>query len=581
MQFAFARTCFAIAFLSFAPLRAQTTTRVSVDSAGTQVIGNSVSAAISADGLHVAFVSDAVGLVPGDSNGVADVFERDLTTGVTIRVSVATGGAEANAFSVGPPAISSDGRYVAFKSFASNLISGDTNTFPDVFVHDAVTGATTLVSVGMGGQSNGQSSAPSISGDGRYVAYESIASNQVGGDTNFGRDIFVRDRTLGTTVRASVSSSGGEGNGSSYAPALSADGRVVAFMSDTTNLVSGDTNSATDVFARDLVTLQTTRVDLDVLGGQANGAASGTPSISADGRFVAFASAATNLTGPDANGVTDVFVRDRSFGGTVRASIRDDVVEPNGASASPSISADGRYVAFHSVGTNLFPNDTNAAADVFVFDATAGVTEHVSLSASGANADASALAPSISSDARYVAFEGAATNLVPGDTNSTADIFRRDRGTALAPFCFGDGLFDPMVPISCPCGNYGTRGHGCGSSYYPNGAQLIVTGAPNPDTVVLHATHISSTSIYLQGDMLTDEFFGDGVRCAGGALIRLRTKTGGDSEFPEPGDPSVSTRGSVTPGSGDVRYYQTYYRNAAAYCLPATFNVTNGIRIVW
>ncbi|MFO1010241.1 MAG: hypothetical protein U1F29_09300 [Planctomycetota bacterium] len=162
-------------------------------------------------------------------------------------------------------------------------------------------------------------------------------------------------------------------------------------------------------------------------------------------------------------------------------------------------------------------------------------------------------------------------------------------GTPPAPgseFCAGDGQ-DPNVTTPCPCGNFGASGHGCANSVVAAGAELETTGAIANDTVVLHGSGMPATvnCIYLQGDALADAVFGDGVRCTGGTLLRLRTKAnvGGASQFPDSTDTvTLSVRGGVTIGSGAIRYYQTYYRNSAPlFCPPDTFNVTSGQRIVW
>jgi Tol biopolymer transport system component len=291
--------------------------------------------------------------------------------GNTTRVSVATGGGQANSGSF-DPSISADGRYVAFVSAATNLVSGDTNNFQDIFVHDRQTGQTTRVSVASDGtQANGHSYAPSISADGRYVAFASLASNLVSGDTNGAWDVFVHDRQTGETTRVSVASDGTQAIGFFFgsSPSISADGRYVAFDSWATNLVSGDTNDKPDVFVHDRQTGQTTRVSVSSDGTQANGGPgwSGNPSsISADGRYVAFHSYADNLVSGDTNSATDIFVHDRQTGVTTRVSIASDGTQANGFSASPSISADGRYVAFMSGATNLVSGDTNNDWDVFV-----------------------------------------------------------------------------------------------------------------------------------------------------------------------------------------------------------------------
>ena len=223
---------------SAATALAQTTERVSVASNGGQADSSSVNPAVSADGRFVAFESDASNLVGGDTNGLNDIFVHDRQTGTTERVSVATGGTEANGVSY-TPAISADGRFVAFYSNATNLVGGDTNGTSDVFVHDRQTGTTERVSVATGGaEANGGSSTAAISADGRFVAFHSDATNLVSGDTNGARDIFVHDRQTGTTERVSVATGGAQANSGSANPAISADGRFVAFYSVATNLVS-------------------------------------------------------------------------------------------------------------------------------------------------------------------------------------------------------------------------------------------------------------------------------------------------------------------------------------------------------
>jgi Tol biopolymer transport system component len=182
---------------------------------------------------------------------VEDIFVRDTVTGRTTRVSVSSRERQANAGSQ-QASISADGRYVAFVSFASNLVAGDTNGTWDVFMRDTAKGKTTRVSVSSGGQQgNDQSGTPSISADGRYVAFYSYASNLVAGDTNGKADVFVRDTVTGRTTRVSVSSRERQGNGYSYEPSISTDGRYVAFYSLASNLVAGDTNTAGDIFVRD------------------------------------------------------------------------------------------------------------------------------------------------------------------------------------------------------------------------------------------------------------------------------------------------------------------------------------------
>jgi uncharacterized membrane protein len=396
--------------------------RVSVASDGTQANNGSGPAAISADGRYVAFESLASNLVSGDTNGVRDIFVRDRYTGQTTRVSVASDGTQGNANSFAP-SLSADGRYVAFESVASNLVSGDTNSREDAFVHDRQTGQTTRVSVaGDGSQGNERSARPVISADGRYVAFGSVASNLVSGDTNNFFDVFVHDRQTGQTTRVSLASNGTQGNEGSAQPAISADGRFVAFLSIATNLVSGDTNNSMDVFVHDRQTGQTTRVSVASGGTQAN-SNSLTPNISADGRFVAFESAASNLVSGDTNNANDIFVHDRQTGQTTRVSITSNGTQANNTSNFAAISADGRFVVFNSNASNLVSDDTNNFFDVFIHDRQAGQTNLLSVALNGAQGNNSSRRPAVSANGRFVVFESLATNLVGGDTNATFDIF--------------------------------------------------------------------------------------------------------------------------------------------------------------
>jgi Tol biopolymer transport system component len=403
------------------------TSRVSVSSDGAQADEASWFPSISADGRYIAFTSDATNLVPGDTNGTWDVFVHDGVTGQTARTSVSSDGAQANERS-GSSSISADGRYVAFYSCASNLVPGDTNGWTDIFVHDRVTGETALISVSSdGAQANGDSWSPSISADGRYVAFPSWATNLVPGDTNGREDIFVHDRETGETTRVSVSSAGVQANGHSLYPSISADGRYVAFTSDATNLVPGDTNDRMDIFVHDRVKGETVRVSASSDGVQANGY-SEQPSISADGRYVAFYSRANNLVPGDTNGWADIFVHDGVTGEIALVSVSSAGVQANGHSWSPSISADGRYVAFSSFADSLTPSTTDDWYNIFVHDRVTGETVRISVTSAGAQATGDSEHPSISADGRYVAFQSGATNLVPGDTNGWWDVFVHDRG---------------------------------------------------------------------------------------------------------------------------------------------------------
>ncbi len=429
------------------------TERVSVASDGAQANSASAIPTISGDGRYVAFSSDASNLVPGDTNARDDVFVHDRVTGATQRVSVASDGTQANSDSA-IPAISADGRYVAFWSDASNLIPGDTNGSADVFVRDRATGTTERVSVASNGiQANSYSYYTAISGDGRYVVFSSHASNLVPGDTSAALDVFVHDRATGTTERVSVASDGTQancdsdnypvisaiiisGNPDSDYPAISGDGRYVAFSSQACNLVPGDTNGTPDMFVHDRVTGTTERVSVASDGTQAN-SSSYYPAISGDGRYVVFSSSASNLVPGDLlyrdiDGITnDVFVHDRVTGATELVSVASDGTQANESSFYSAISAEGRYVAFTSTASNLVPGDTNMHFDVFVHDRVTGATELVSGSSDGTQADNSSLYPAISAEGRHVAFLSYASNLVPGDTNGVSDVFVHERGGSL------------------------------------------------------------------------------------------------------------------------------------------------------
>ncbi len=401
--------------------------RVSVDTTGGDPDGWSGGASISADGRYVAFHSDASDLVAGDGNGLQDIFVRDRQTNTTTRVSVDTTGGDPDNQSQNP-SISADGRYVAFESEATDLVAGDGNLTWDVFVRDLQTNTTERASVDTaGGDSDGPSGNPSISADGRYVAFDSWATDLVVGDGNATGDVFVRDLQTNTTTRASVDTTGGDSDFGSGAPSISADGRYVAFESWATDLVAGDGNGWQDIFVRDRQTNTTTRASVDTLGGDPDGW-SQDPAISADGRYVAFHSFATDLVVGDGNGATDVFVRDLQTNTTTRASVDTAGGDPDSWSDRPSISADGRYVAFESGATDLVAGDGNGAADVFVRDRQTNTTTRLSVDTAGGDSDAGSYNPSISADGRYVAFDSLATDLVAGDGNGMGDVFVRSRG---------------------------------------------------------------------------------------------------------------------------------------------------------
>ena len=410
-----------------------TVTRLVSGGAVREARDDSFSGAVSAtDGRFVVFESRASNLVAGDTNGCGDVFVHDRQTGVTERVSVASNEAQANGESR-DVSISADGRYVAFTSSATNLVTGDTSGFADMFVRDRTNGTTTLVSASSGGgPGNGGSGGPAISGNGAFVAFSSEASDLVALDGNGVSDVFRRDLAAGTTARVSVDTVNGDANAFSGGwLSISHDGGRVAFYSNATDLVAGPVYGA-DAYARDMVAGTTTLVSVADGGGAANGP-SGVPAISADGRYVAFDSNATNLvSGGDANGFDDdVLVRDLTLGTTQRVSVSSDGTQADAGSTFPSISEHGEYVSFESYATNLVGDgdDNNEVQDVFLRDVANGTTERVSV-ASGVpdGNDRSYQIPSgsMSADGSLVTFYGPATNLVAGDTNGAYDVFVRN-----------------------------------------------------------------------------------------------------------------------------------------------------------
>jgi Tol biopolymer transport system component len=465
---------------------------------------------ISDDGRYVVFESTANDLVADDNNGTSDIFVHDRDTDTTTRVSVATGGAEAHGFSRNA-SISADGRYVVFQSFADDLVAGDTNGQSDIFLHDRDTGTTTRVSVATGGgQTTSTSLNASVSGDGRYVAFQSFASNLVGDDTNGFYDIFLHDTQTGTTTLISRPDSE-EANGDSTKASISSDGRYITYQSDASNLVDGDTNFNTDIFIYDTQTETTTRIDpgQGLHGGALNAVetpgglvwsyviktteshrlgsdilyvdpndvatiisslsvaqytatndelliliddnnedpilkfyvpsvtegvgylseldpnteevlslrtlhlsitdAQITHAISADGRYVVFSSDADGLAGNDSDGRYDVFLRDTLLATTtlVSAGTPNDSTSHN---LNPSVSSDGRFVVFENT-VNPF-----ARGDIYVRDTVLGTTALV----------APGFHTWISSDGQSVSFVSDANDLVPNDGNNTSDVFVSD-----------------------------------------------------------------------------------------------------------------------------------------------------------
>jgi Tol biopolymer transport system component len=391
---------------------------------GRETDGASFTPAISGDGRYVAFASAGSTLVQGDTNRAEDIFVFDRVERTTERVSLSSARGQGSGASF-DPAISADGRHVAFTSAAPDLVPGDDNEEVDVFVRDRKRGTTVLVSVGpQGARGDGPSVAPSISADGRWVAFESDAGSLVADDGNNTGDVFVHDLRSGLTRLISVAGNGLQTESPSFGAAISADGRAVAFESFSSLLVADDTNGALDVFVADVATGDVDRVSLATGGGQAN-EHSYSPSISADGRIVAFASFASNVVGDDSNGLLDVFVHRRDQETTVRLSVGPDGADGDGLSFAPVLSGDGAVVVFSSEASNLVPEDSNRMRDVFVASTATGVVSRLSRPGAGSKAqgDGPSLGPVLDASGLMVAFASFATNLVPGDTNGQSDVF--------------------------------------------------------------------------------------------------------------------------------------------------------------
>lgn len=412
--------------LAFPPNGNYPIERASLPTAPTE--GNSLSyaPAISPQGEYVAFASIADNLVAGDSNGNIDVFVRDVANGTTERISVRNDGGGGNGDSITSDISGNEGRYVVFGTESTNFDVTDTNGATDIFLRDRVAGTTTLVSEATtGGTGNADSSNPKITPDGDYIAFRSDASNLVSGDTNGDSDCFFRNRASGNISRV-LAPLGVQLNDDCVEVDISAGSPKLAISTEATNIFSVDTNGTDlDIVLISLDGTSYNRVSVNSSGDQANNDAL-SPSVSSNGEFVAFWSAADNLVANDTNGVADVFVHEVATGVTTRVSVSSSGVAGNSVSAFPKISSGGRYVTFLSFASNLVAGDTNTVGDIFVHDRQTGETVRVSTSATGTQGDDHASSGVISGDGNFVAFDTDATNMVPDDSNASLDVFRVD-----------------------------------------------------------------------------------------------------------------------------------------------------------
>ena len=405
------------------------TKRASVSSSGSSADEQSWDVSISADGKHLAYTSSATNLIGSgvDSNNETDIYVHNRKTRKTRRVSLTHTGGQIEDGASSHPSISGDGRFVAFQADADDIVEGDNNGDRDIFVRDRKKGRTRRVSVTSAGvEKPGNSREPAISATGRFVVFTSNSDSLVEGDSNGWLDVFVHDRKNKTTRLVSVKRGGGASTtGDSFRPSISADGRFIAFGSTASDLVGADDNDAADIFVHDRKKKTTRRISRRSNGAEAKGE-SFLASISANGRYVAFASNATNLVKNDDNGRTDVFVHDRNTKKTRRVSVKSNGKQAKDESNFPAISPDGRFIAFESTAPNLINGDRNGEADVFVHDRVTRRTKRVSVKNKGGEAkNGGSFQPSISSGGKFVAFHSYADNLGANDQNSDRDIFWR------------------------------------------------------------------------------------------------------------------------------------------------------------
>lgn len=392
----------------------------------------------SPDSTQVVFASSATNLVGGDTNHVADIFVKDLTSSEIVRVSTDIFGNEGNGAS-GDPRFAPDGKTVIFASAASNLVGGDGNGVADIFVKDLATGAVTLISSNAAGQQgNGASSAPVFSSDGTRVAFVSAASNLVDGDTNGVADIFVKDLVTGLITRVSTDSSGKQATGQSSQPVFSPDGTKIAFSNYSSRLADGLHDFETDVYVKDLITGATVRVSTGYFGIRNSGA----PTFSPDGTKVAFHSDLPDLVSGDTNYTDDIFVKDLTSGTITRESTSSSGVQGNAFSWDPAFSPDGRRLVFESLSSNLVAGDTDRDYDNFVKDLVTGAI--IRLPTMGLAGNTTFSKPVFSPDGTRIAFHSTSdVYVVPIVVSSTSGAVKEDAATTA-----GGSLYFTDVDLS-------------------------------------------------------------------------------------------------------------------------------------
>lgn len=578
------RIALAVPFLAL-PALAQSTLLLSRAPDHGSADGMSVLPTISADARYVVFRGHASNLVPDDTNGCEDIFRCEVHSGRIELVSRTPTGRAAN----GPSRqsqVSGNGRLVVFQSYAGDLVPGDTNGESDIFVHDMLLGTTERVSVSStGAQSDGGSRYPYISRDGERIVFESQATNLVPGDANAHKDVFLHERSTGRTRLVSAGFDGSGADDDVLCTSISPDGRWVGFSSAASNLVPRDRNGEMDAFLHDLESGTSVRVSTRSDGGEAHGL-SADVSVADGGRFVAFYSLAPDLVPGDTNGQGDVFVKDVASGAIERVSVSDGGVQGNWNSYYPRLSSNGRWVVFFSQADTLVPHDTNWNSDVFLRDRLLGTTERLSVDGAGREARGYSSFVTISEDGRFVAFNCAAPNVDLPDDNACSDIFLRDRADFFQGFCESN----PESGSACPCGDPGLAGHGCPNAIWSTGAALLAHGTPALDDVELVARGLpEGLALFVQGDLelQSPALFGHGLSCVGGQVLRLYSERvrGGTARAPAPGEPGLRARAArlgdvLLPGS--MRFVQACYRDGPhGGCTERGLGLSSALRVRW
>ncbi|MDX2259105.1 MAG: hypothetical protein NW205_09345 [Hyphomicrobiaceae bacterium] len=457
--------------------------RGSTSTAGAEGNGTSFNGALSPDGTKLVFISNADNLVAGDTNGAADVFVKDLVTGVSTRISTSAAGVEGDDQSF-RAVFTPDGTKVVFSSEAQNLVAGDTSG-RDVFIKTLATGAIVKVSTGAGGvEANGQVGGfVSVAPSGNQVLFDSSATNLVAGDTNGFDDIFIKNLSTGAVTLVTNGAVGGHSVEAVFSP----DGTKVAFISSASGLVARDVAGFNDIFVKDLASGTFTLVSRDRFGGQAD-ENSRNVRFSPDGTKVVFMSEASDLVAGDTNGLADIFVYDLTTGEVTRVSTNAVGVEGDGSSFStPFFTPDGTSVIFLSGSTNLVEGDTNGVRDVFLKNLATGAVTLLSTAGNGAIGNNDSLASGISADGTRLVMSSEATNFVAGDSNGLSDVFLKDLTQAQNLVLSGGGSADTITGgtgndtlIGGAGGDTLNGGGGFDVASYTDSATSLVASLLNP-----------------------------------------------------------------------------------------------------